>query len=417
MELDRLMRWWPAALLGLATIGAYGTAFYAIGVLLPVIAEDTGWRGGLLSGGYSLGLIGQGVIAILCGYLLDRRGSGPVLLPALVVGSALLLLASVAQSPWQFIAAWALGSAVIGGGLFYNITMPITARLFPRQRAAAFSVLTLLGALCSPIFYPLAAWFLDLWGWRGALQALTVVSALCVAPAIALVRAPAAEQASGADQQSSVAAALRTPAIHRALVAFALAGFANSAIILHQVGALDAAGLSLAAASGFAGARGAFQVPGRLVLTPLVSRFGVRASLGGCYLLTATAAVALLVAFSDRAPTLCAVYFVVAGGISLGLLSPLNGLFQTEVYSSALLGTLSGVNVIVGSIAAAAGAWLAGLAIDATGSYAPMAAMIVAVQGLAVLALLWQRAAGQAAKPAVVRDGHRLPPGDSAAPK
>lgn len=154
MELDRLMRWWPAALLGLATIGAYGTAFYAIGVLLPVIAEDTGWRGGLLSGGYSLGLIGQGVIAILCGYLLDRRGSGPVLLPALVVGSALLLLASVAQSPWQFIAAWALGSAVIGGGLFYNITMPITARLFPRQRAAAFSVLTLLGALCSPIFYP-----------------------------------------------------------------------------------------------------------------------------------------------------------------------------------------------------------------------------------------------------------------------
>lgn len=390
---ERLLRWWPALLLGIATIGAYGTAFYAVGVLLPVIAKDTGWRSGLLSGGYSLGVLGQGGVALLCGYTFDRRGSRPILLPALGLGSLFLVLASLAQSPQQFVVAWALGAAITGGGLFYNITMAVTARLYPTQRTTAFSVLTFLGALCSPIFYPLAAWFIDLWGWRGGLQALTAVSALCVLPAALLINAPAARYQAATDRQGGLGRALRIPAIHRALLVSGLAGFANAAIILHQVGALQAAGLSLAAASGFAGTRGAFQVPGRLVLTPLVNRFGVRGALGGCYMLIGTAVLALLAAFGGIAPTICAVYFAVMGGISLGLLSPLNGLFQAEVYGDARLGALNGVTVIIGSLTAAAGAWLTGLSVDLTGSYVSMALLIVAVQALTVLGLLWQRAA------------------------
>jgi MFS family permease len=390
---ERLVHWWPVVLLGVATIGAYGTAYYAIGVLLPVIAQETGWRGSLLSGGFSLGVLGQGAVALWCGHTFDRRGSGPVLLPAIGIGAVLLFLASLAREPWQFMAAWALGGAVIGGGLYYNVTMPVTARLYPQRRATAFSVLTLLGALASPIFYPLTAWCVDLWGWRGGLQALIGAMVLCVAPAALLIRAPAAAQATGTGKQVSLAAALRTPAVHRTLLVFALAGFANSAILLHQVGALEAAGLSLAAASGFAGARGAFQIPGRLFLTPLTSRFGLRASIGGCYALGATASLALLIAVGGGAPVLGAIYFTAMGGMAFGLLSPLNGLFQAEVYGDARLGTLNGVSMVVGSVAAAGGAWLAGLAVDLTGSYVEMVAAVTVLQTLAVAALLWQRAA------------------------
>jgi predicted MFS family arabinose efflux permease len=81
------------------------------------------------------------------------------------------------------------------------------------------------------------------------------------------------------------------------------------------------------------------------------------------------------------------------GGMSLGLLSPLNGLFQAEVYGDARLGTLNGVSVIVSSVAAAAGAWLAGLVVDATGSFVQTMTAATALQALAVVALLWQRAA------------------------
>ncbi|MGH2583896.1 MAG: MFS transporter [Dehalococcoidia bacterium] len=392
----RLARWWPAILLGLATIGAYGTAYYAIGVLIPAIAEETDWSSGLLSGGFSLGVLGQGAVALFFGHTFDRRGSRPVLLPAIGAGAALLFLASLAREPWQFVLAWALGGAAIGGGLYYNVTMPVTARLYPAHRAAAFSILTLLGALASPIFYPLAAWLVDLWGWRGGLQMLTVAMVLCVAPAALLIRAPAATPSKGDVKSDGLIAALRAPAVHRVLLVFALAGFANSAILLHQVAALEAAGLSLAAASGFAGARGAFQIPGRLFLTPLTSRFGVRGSIGGCYALAATATLALLIALGGSATMLFALYFTAIGGMSLGLLSPLNGLFQVEVYGDARLGTLNGVSMIVTSVAAASGTWLAGLLADLTGSYAAMVAAAALLQSLAVAALLWQRAAAPA---------------------
>ena len=391
--LRRWARWWPAALLGLATIGAYGTAYYAIGVLIPVIAEETGWRGGFLSAGFSLGVLGQGAVALYFGHVFDRRGSGPVLLPALVTGAALLVLASLAQASWQFVGAWALGGAVIGGGLYYNVTMPMTTRLFPQHRATAFSVLTLLGALASPIFYPLAAWVVDLWGWRGGLRALITVTVLCVAPAALLIRAPAAASAHDGGGAGGLGAVLCRPAIYRVLVVFVLAGLANSAVLLYQVSALQAAGLSLAVASGFAGARGFFQIPGRLFLTPLTARVGVRGAIGGCYALAGTATLALMIALGGTAPMLCAVYYAALGGVSLGLLSPLNGLFQAEVYGDARLGTLNGVSVIVSSVAAAAGAWLAGLIVDATGSYVLMAAAATVLQALAVVALVWQRAA------------------------
>ncbi|MGE0541468.1 MAG: MFS transporter [Dehalococcoidia bacterium] len=406
--IERLARWWPALLLGLATIGAYGTAYYAIGVLIPVIAEETGWSSSLLSAGFSLGVLGQGGIALLAGHTFDRRGSRPVLLPAIALGATLLLLASMAQAPWHFVLTWALGGAIIGGGLYYNVTMPVTARLYPNHRAAAFSILTLLGALASPIFYPVAAWFVDLWGWRGGLQGLIVLTVLCVAPAALFVRAPAASRPRDDVTADSLIAALRRPAVYRVLLVFALAGLANAAVLLHQVGALQAAGLSLAAASAFAGMRGAFQIPGRLFLTPLTARFGVRGAIGGCYALGATASLALLIAVGGTAPFLFGFYFTAIGGIAFGLLSPLNGLFQTEVYGDARLGTLNGVSVVVTSIAAALGAWLAGLLVDLTGSYLPMVAAVALLQALAVAALLWQRAADPA---------HSTPPVPSLTPQ
>ena len=388
----QLRRWWPPLLLGLATIGAYGLAYYGIGVLVPAIGEETGWSASILAAGFSLGVVGQGGFALVFGHVLDRHGSRRVFIFALMVGSLLLLGASFVRGPIQFMVVWAMGSAVVGGGLFYNVTMPATARLYPEKRALAFSVLTFVGAFASPIFYPLAAWFVDLWGWRGALQAMVALMVLCVAPAAFLVNAPAG-QPSRAASREPLRRLLAQPAIARTLVLFAVAGFANSAVLLHQVGAMQAAGLTLAAASGFAGARGFFQIPGRLLLSPVVARFGISGSIGGCYALAATSTVALVLAFSSDHPELLAAYFTIVGGISLGLLSPLNGLFQADVYGDARLGLFSGATVIVTSLAGATGAFLAGVVIELTGTYWHVLLATAALQAAAVGALLWQRSA------------------------
>jgi MFS family permease len=154
---------------------------------------------------------------------------------------------------------------------------------------------------------------------------------------------------------------------------------------------MQAAGLSLATASGLAGARGAFQIPGRLFLTPLTDRFGIRASIGLCYALAATATLALLLAVG-LSSLAAALYFAAFSGMALGMLSPLNGLFQAEVYGDERLGTLSGVGVVVSSLAAAAGAAAAGILEEATGSYSAPLLAILALQALAIAALLWQGA-------------------------
>jgi len=382
----RLLDWLPVALLGLATIGAYGISQYAIGTLLPAIAAAEVWPAGTLAGGYAVGILLQGPVALLAGREFDRRGSRHVLLPACLAGCALLALASLATEAWAFVACWALGSAAIGGGLYYSMTMPATVRLYPERRAQALSVLTLIGALAAPLFSPLAAVLVEAFGWRSAIRALVLVAAICILPAARLVAAPAGVPATdGTATHGGWTQALRSPAVRWVLLVTAIGGMANHALLLHQVGALQAAGLSLAAASAYAGARGGFQILGRLTLAPLTARLGIRRALALCHALAATAVLSVLVLAAQGGWAPIALYFAVMGGVSMGLFSPLNGLLQAEVYGDEWLGRLSGVTVIVVSVAGWLGSWGVGLAGDARGG---ILGPFVAIAGLQVVAVV-----------------------------
>lgn len=230
------------------------------------------------------------------------------------------------------------------------------------------------------------------------MQVLVGVMVLCVLPSALLVRAPAAIWTSEAPTSgATLRHALTGPAVYRALLVLGLAGAANSAVLLHQVAVLEAAGLTLAAASGFAGARGACQIGGRLLLMPLTARLGLRGTIGVSYGVAMTATLALLAALVQPSAFVPAACFAVVGSMSQGLLSPLNGLFQAEVYGDARLGTLSGVTVVVVSLASAGGSALAGVIIDVTGGHEAMLMTAIVVQALAIAALLWQGAAGKGA--------------------
>lgn len=358
-----------------------------------MISEATGWSTGSLAGGFSLGVLGQGAVAIGAGRLFDRRGSAPVLLPALVTGSVFLLAASYATSAGAFAVLWAIGAAAIGGGLQYNVTMPAIARLYPSRKAGGLGVLTFFGALASPIFYPATGWLIEAFDWRESLRALVLLSALFVAPAALLVRAPAATAPSRGSMVRALREAARTPSVSRLLLHFALATAANSALLLHQFSVLQAAGLGVALASSMAGARGAMQIPGRLVIAPVVTRLGLPRAVGGAHAVALMGTLSLIAALAGAPAVALAVLFVITAGLSVGLLSPLNGLLQAEVYGDGRLGTLSGATVIVTSASTALGAWLVGVVIEGSGSHSLGLLVIATAQLLGILALLWQRRA------------------------
>jgi predicted MFS family arabinose efflux permease len=280
--------------------------------------------------------------------------------------------------------------------------MPILSRLFAEQRAAALSILTLFGAVASTIFYPLTGFFTEEWGWRGALRGLVLVMALLMLPAAVRVSAPPARAVAGA-ARSSVREALRDPAVTRSLLMFVLMGIGSSALLLHQVAAMQAAGLTLALASGMAGARGLFQLLGRLMLAPLIRWFGLPRTIGICYAAAATSTVALLAAQGGVSAVVLVAYFSAMGGMSLGLLSPLNGLFQAEVYGDRHLGTLTGVATVLGSLSSASGAWLAGVMADRTGSYSFSIMAVLVLQIAALGGLAWQQRAMARRSPVAVR--------------
>jgi hypothetical protein len=227
--------------------------------------------------------------------------------------------------------------------------------------------------------------------WSTTLQALVLLSALLCLPAALLARAPAAVNPQvRSPHDSSILAALAEPAIQRFLLVLALEGLANSALLLNQVPAIQAAGLSIGAAAWFAGTRGLFQIPGRLFLKPLTSRLGVRGAMFACYAGALTAVLALLLALTGAPTVLCVVYFTAFGGMALGMLSPLHGLFQSEVYGNANLGALSGVSVLVASLSAAGGTFLSGVILGLSDSYVAVLALVAGCQLVALFVFVWQ---------------------------
>ena len=277
---DQWRVWWRVALLGVTTIVSYGFVLYSFGVFVVPIEEETGWGTGVVSAAFSLSLLGGGLGAIFAGRVLDKVGARPVMLVSLAAGSVLLLVAASAETAAVFIVAWGLGGGIISAGLFYNVTMAITARLFMDRRAQAFAVLTFVGGLASPIYFPLAGVLVDATGWRDTVRIMVVVLVIGTVPTAMLVRGAAATLANAVEGgpeagYSSVRQAFRTREVVQMVAMFSLAMSAFSALQVYHVPAMQAAGVSLTAATTIAGVRGFLSLPGRALLSPITTRAGV----------------------------------------------------------------------------------------------------------------------------------------------
>ena len=127
----------PIALLGLVTIAAYGSWYYAFGVLLDPIIADTGWSETTLVAVFSVSLVLTGLGSLGGGRLLDRFGSRPVFLMAALLGGAMFWLASLAGEVALFAAPAILGGGTFGALGFYHITQTTAVRVAPGRAASA----------------------------------------------------------------------------------------------------------------------------------------------------------------------------------------------------------------------------------------------------------------------------------------
>lgn len=374
---------WAIALLGLVTIVAYGSWYYAFGVLFDPIRLDTGWGEAGLAASFSVGTVVMGLASILGGRALDRFGGRVVLLVGAAGGGAALLVVSVSGSLLVFAISAAVAMGFLGGFAFYHTSMTLAVRIHPGSPARAIAVLTIWGAFASAVYLPSTAALLDRFDWRVTVRILAVVVVAVLGVAALALPAPSPdendEEGDGGDDAPPppITTLLRSlvgrPDRRAFTAAVALGGIAMSTVLVYQVPTMTAAGLPLTTAATVAGIRGFAQTGGRIPLTFLVNRLG-----SGGALVLAFASLTLGGALLAVSGTIVvALVFAAFAGFGIGAFSPLQGITSEELYPRETLGATMGLYSTVLMVAGAAGPVVAGILAESTGDRRTVCGIVV----------------------------------------
>ena len=368
-------------ILGVLTICTYGCWYYAFGVLLDPILEDTGWRESTLAASFSAGQIVIGLSSLAGGRLLDRAGHRTVFLLGAALSLGGLLTASFAQSAAVFFLGATVGLGACGALGFYHVTMPTAVRLNP-DNPRAITVLTIWGAFASAIFLPATAWLVEAIEWRATARVLATAGAASFALAALTLPAPPAPETDQRTPLRSIIAGLTDRAETRLFTAaMAFGGIAMATMLVYQVPTMTSLGLAAGTASTIAALRGFCQLLGRIPLTPIVTRFGLDRSLVIAFM--AVASSGALLSMSSSVPV--GISFAIVAGFGIGAFSPLQGMKTEALFDREDLGATMGLYAAVLLLAGSLGPFGAGLIVEATDDRR-WAAGIVAGSALAALA-------------------------------
>ncbi|MEO9189505.1 MAG: MFS transporter [Acetobacteraceae bacterium] len=263
------------SVLGAGQILSWGSSYYLPAVLAKPTAQATGWPLSWVIGGLSVGILVSGVVSPRVGTLIERRGGRPVLAASAILLAAGLLCLAAASSITMMILAWIIIGAGMGAGL-YDPAFATLGRLYGREARTAITSLTLIGGFASTLAWPLSAWLLTRFGWRGTCAAYAVLNAGVALPLywFGLPREQVREV-------STAAARPARPKSERtrrlAILAVLAAGLTLSSVIavvvsVHVLTIFQALGLPLATAVALGTLLGPCQVGAR-VLDLLAGRF------------------------------------------------------------------------------------------------------------------------------------------------
>lgn len=256
--------------LGVTQILAWGSSYYLPAVLAQPIATETGWSLSWVVGGLSLGLLAAGLTSPMIGRRIRERGGRSVLAAsALLLASGLLGLAIAPNLP-AFLAAWLVIGLGMGAGL-YDPAFSTLGRLYGHGARHLIATLTLFGGFASTACWPLSAFLVSEFGWRGACATYAAIH-LCVSLPLYLFALPKegalGPEPTAKDQPASESGPALTPppALFLLLATTIMIGSAVSTVIsVHLLTILQAKDITLAAAVALGALVGPSQVGARFI--------------------------------------------------------------------------------------------------------------------------------------------------------
>jgi MFS family permease len=297
------------------------------------------------------------------GMLADRLGPRRVTAAGVACLVAALWLAGRASSVEMLYVTYSVGIG-IGVGLVYVPSVGAVQPWFVANRALA-SGIAVAGIGAGNFAVPLlAAWWIELFGWRGAYTALALFVLVLGGAATLAIKALPRPKAAPA-QGTALGAAMRTPEfllLYASLI-FSCIGLFIPMVHLgpfaQDVGYSEAQGVALVSFIGLG------SLLGRFAVGPFADRIGRRASLAIGY---AGLGAMLLVWWLSREYWVLA-FFALAFGAFYGACVALLPTIVMDLYGARAVSGIIGCLYTGAGVGTLLGPWLAGAAYDAFGSY------------------------------------------------
>lgn len=355
-----------------AMFAAFGIA-YSFGAFLAPMAEEFGSGRGATSVFFALTSLSYFGFGALSGVAVDRYGPRRVLLVGGIALGAGLAATSQADELWIGLLTYGLGVG-IGVACAYVPMVAVVGGWFERRRTLAIGIAVTGIGLGTFTVAPLAAVLIGELGWRETHLVLGVAGAAVLLVCAAVVARPPVQTGPAA---LTVGEAVRNRDYRRLYLAMGLMGVALFVPFVHLPGYAVRAGVDEVAAAALVGVIGVASVVGRLVLGAVAARTGPTRALQGCFL--AMGASFALWGVGGGYGVLVA--FAVVLGVGYGGFVAIGPAVVADRFGTTRLGGLLGVLYTSVGIGSAFGAPLAGVTIDASGSYGP------AIAGCLVLGL------------------------------
>jgi MFS family permease len=337
------------------------------------MGAELGWSKAAITGAFSVALLTSGVVAIPLGRWVDRHGARAVMTAGSALATVVLLLWSRVEGLAAFyLLALALGVAM--AAVLYEPAFAVVANWFVELRGRALTMLTFMGGFASVVFVPLTTALVAGQGWRNALLWLAGILALLTTPLHALLLRRRPEdlglEVDGGRHFASVASnrimrprkvpsaqpsttthqAIRSASFRWLAVAFGLSALTTVGVAVHLIPLLLERGFSMRFAGAAMGMVGMMALPGRLIFTPLGSRWPRTVVTASIFALSALG----LGILRGAGGTYGVWIFVALFGAGFGAITPARAALLAEFYGREHYASISGVLALVVALSGAA---------------------------------------------------------------
>jgi MFS family permease len=346
--------------LGITQTLAWGSTYYLPAIFADRISADLHMSREWFFGVFSAALLLSGLLGPLAGRAIDKHGGRDVLAATNLVFAAGLTTLAFASNAVGLVLAWTVLGIGMGFGL-YEASFATVTGLWGRDARNAITGITLFAGFASTVGWPLSAFFIDAFGWRGGCLAWAVLHLAIGLPMNRLLvpKAPA-------PVHEETAAEIATASVPWAMIvlAFVFAGgwFVATALAAHLPRLLQALGSTPAAAVAAGALVGPAQVGARLIEFSVLRRASPMIS---ARLATGLHPIGAVLLALVGAPA--AIPFVLLHGGGNGLLTIARGTLPLVLFGAAGYGLRTGILAAPARILQGGAPLLFGLVLDRAG--------------------------------------------------